>query len=386
MRFRCLDPRKDKRAKIEATLVNLGDIVWLGLPPLSMRGYPETRARAEAALGAAIRQPRHGLEAFLKRKLFELQYNGSRRMFERHRLDIAVAWNGLNGSRFAFMQGAADAGARTLYFELAPFPDTVTVDPRGINHLNHLPRRIEPYLDWMRSAGHDPDTWRSYGRRIRQRAPHMPRAAGTGNVPPVTEPFVFVPLQVPGDSQIRLFGRAFRTVPDFIEALARLSAKLPAGWHLRLKEHPSARQSFAHLLDTHKGRPIFMDNGADTFDLVRASQVVLTVNSSVGLEAIFFDKPVIAAGDCFWAIEGVVHHAEDESALGRLLSGGGELGYEPEARNAFMSYLTQVYYVGLERRTDRYVLPASEVEKIHRRIRAVSGELERCDTRHSIYP
>lgn len=131
MHFRCLDPRKDKRAKIEATLAGLGDIVWLGLPPLSARSYPETKARAEAALRAAIRQPRNGMEAFLKRKLFALQYNGSRRMFERHPADIAVAWNGLNGGRFVFMQGAADAGARTLHFELAPFPDTITVDPRG---------------------------------------------------------------------------------------------------------------------------------------------------------------------------------------------------------------------------------------------------------------
>lgn len=251
-----------------------------------------------------------------------------------------------------------------------------------MNYANHLPRRIEPYLDWMKRSGLDPEVWRGRGHRIRQRAATLPRATGSGTatLPPVTEPFVFVPLQVPGDSQIRLFGRTFRTVPEFVEALVRLSDGLPAGWHLRLKEHPSARQSFADLLCTHPDRPIFIDNGTDTFDLVRASRIVLTVNSSVGLEAMFFDKPVIAAGDCFWAIEGVAHRAEDEAALGRLLSRADTLGYGPEARNAFMSYLTEIYYVSLERKTDRYVLPASGVEKIRRRICAVSGELEPSDT------
>lgn len=376
VQFRCLDPRKDKRARIEAVLTGLGAIAWHGLPPLSARNYPETSARAAEALAAAIRQPRGSLQAFLKRKLFELQYNGSRRLFERHSGDVAVAWNGLNGSRRVFMQAAADAGARTLYFELAPFPDMVTVDPAGVNFANHLPRRIEPYKAWLQSSGIEPGLWRSRGRKIRQRAALLDKADGMGDLPPVGDPFVFVPLQVPGDSQIRLFGRAFRTVPDFIRALGRLSGALPPGWHLRLKEHPSARQSFAACLREFPGQRIFIDNGSDTFDLVRASRAVLTVNSSVGLEAMFFDKPVIAAGDCFWAIDGVALAAEDEAALGRLLAQADRLDFDPAARDAFLSYLTEVYYVGLEKREGEYHRPDDQAEKIIRRIETVKGGLD----------
>ena len=376
MRFRCLDPRKDKRARIEATLFGLGTMILHGLPPLSLRSYPETKARADEALEAAIRKPRNAMEAFLKRSLFELQYNGSRRLFERHPDDVAVAWNGLNGSRRVFMQGAIDAGARTLYFELAPFPGSVTVDPTGVNFTNHLPRRIEPYLEWLRTSGVQPDIWRSRGRKIQQRAPASAKSDGAGVLPPVTDPFVFVPLQVPGDSQIRLFGRSFRTVPDFIEGLGRLSDKLPPGWHLRLKEHPSAKQSFAPLLDAHQGRRIFLDNGSDTFDLVRASRVVLTVNSSVGLEAMFFDKPVIAAGDCYWAIDGVAQDATNEEALGDLLSRAEQLGYDRQARDAFLSYLTEVYYISLEKLNGGYHRPENQAAKVARRIGLPKGQLD----------
>lgn len=376
MRFRGLDPRKDKRAKVEATLAGLGALVWHPLPPLSVRDYPETRTRAAEALKAAIRQPRNAVAALLKRKLFEWQYNGSRRLFERHPEDIAIAWNGLNGSRRVFMDAAADAGARRLYFELAPFPEMVTVDPSGVNHANHLPRSIEPYKAWLEASGVQPDLWRGRGRKIRQRAPLAAKADGNGSLPPVTEPFVFVPLQVPDDSQLRLFGRAFRSVPDFIHALARLAEQLPPGWHLRLKEHPSARQSFAGCLDAYQGRRIFLDNSSDTFDLVRASRAVLTVNSSVGLEAMFFDKPVIAAGDCYWAIEGVAEAAEDEAALGELLAKADQLTFDARARDAFLSYLTQVYYVGLEKQDDGFHRPEGEDRKIRRRIGLGKGQLD----------
>jgi capsular polysaccharide export protein len=359
-----------------ATLAGLGDIVWHALPPLSVRNFPETADRASQALEAAIRPPRNATERFLKRKLFEWQYNGSRRLFERNRQDVAVAWNGLNGSRRVFMHAAEDAGARTIFFELAPFPDMVTVDPVGVNYANHLPRRIEPYLEWLRQSDIKPDIWRTRGRKIRQRPALVDKRDGAADLPPQTDPFVFVPLQVPGDSQIRLFGRAFRTVPDFIQALGRLSDLLPPGWHLRLKEHPSARQSFAGDLHDFPGKRIYLDNRSDTFDLVRASRAVLTVNSSVGLEAMFFDKPVIAAGDCYWAIEGVAYDAVDEVLLGRLLSSADRLQFDQGSRDAFLSYLSEVYYVGLEKRESGYFCPPDQAAKVARRIEAARGQLD----------
>ncbi|ARE41465.1 hypothetical protein RGUI_3324 [Rhodovulum sp. P5] len=131
---------------------------------LSFRGFPETRARTEAALAVAKRQPKGWLGRRLKRALIGAQYNWSRRYFTRHRDAVAMCWNGLTGSRRAFMEGARDAGAGRLYAELAPFPGRVTLDPAGVNAKNGLPRVGQFYLDW---AANNPDDagqdWRALG-------------------------------------------------------------------------------------------------------------------------------------------------------------------------------------------------------------------------------
>jgi capsular polysaccharide export protein len=68
------------------------------------------------------------------------------------------------------------------------------------------------------------------------------------------------------------------------------------------------------------------------------------VNSSVGLESMWFDKPVIACGQCFWALEGVAHSTPDAGALVAFLQAPDQLQFNPQARAALLSYLEAVYY------------------------------------------
>lgn len=342
--FVILDPRKEKRRLMAELLAPIGPLTWLRMPPLSRHDYPETAVKADLAAGAAIRAARSGIPGRVQCQMYAWQYNGTRALLERRPDAVAVVWNGLNGARRAFAEGARDAGARTLFFELAPFRGRVTCDPRGVNFANSLPREIRPYLDWAARTGVQPDTWKAERARIRQRAPLRPVAAKScaGRADFAAGPFLFAPLQVPGDSQLRLFGGAFRTVPDFIAALVSAAEALPEGWHLRIKEHPTAGQSFAHLI---RGPRVVLDNSSDTFDLVARSSGVVTVNSSVGLEAMFFDRPVIACGQCFWAIPGVAEIAADTSALDRHFAEAPRLGFDTAARAAFLSYLLDEYYL-----------------------------------------
>ena len=342
-RFVCLDPRKAKRRAVATALAGLGPIRWLKVGPMRLRGYPETAAEAQTALNMSKDRDRGPLLARLNRWLFALQYNGARAYFEAHPDAVAVCWNGLNGTRRAFMQGARHAGARLLFFELAPLPGRVTIDPNGVNFANSLPRDIAPYLAWAKAEHPAPDAWRSAGRDIRQRAP-MQAKATTGDLPPLDAPFLFVPLQTPGDSQLRLFGGAFPKVDSFIDALVAASAHLPEGWHIRVKEHPTAPTSFADKFAGLTMPRIFLDNATDTFTQVAASRGVITVNSSVGLESMFYDKPVVACGQCFWAIPGVADSAPTPQALNDFCGHPGALGYDPVARDAFMNFLTQCYY------------------------------------------
>ncbi len=372
--FICLDPRKDKRAAIEAILGDLGPIAFQPTVPMRWQDYPETRAVAEAAHAAAIRKPKGRLKAWLKRRLFEIQYNGARHFFERHP-GVAVCWNGLNGSRYVFMQAAKDAGCQTLYFELAPLPARITADPKGINFRSSLPREIAFYRTWIQQADVDPEAWRAVRGQIRQRPPARQMADSTTGLPPLTDPFLFVALQVPGDSQLRLFGGEFRTVPDFVDAICEAAERLPQGWHIRIKEHPSSKTSVAARIAERGGTQVYLDNTTDTFGLVAASQGVVTVNSSVGLEAMFYDKPVVAAGQCFWALDGLAYRAPDAETLALLFADPESLNFSQADRDAFMSYLVAEYYLRLDRTSDGTPVPMpAEGRRLLARLKAASAD------------
>lgn len=343
--FICLDPHKTKHDRVEKTLSAVGRLQWFKIPPMRLRGWPETTERAEQALASAKSGSKPSIMNVLKKRLLMWQYNGARAVFLKNPNAVAVAWNGLNSTRRVFMDGAHDAGARTLFFELAPLPGRITVDPCGVNYANSLPRLPAPYLEWFNAHKPDPDKWREAGMKIQQRRSENAAVVPANDaIPPLSAPFLFVPLQVPGDSQLRLFGGRYRTVSDFITALVDCAAKLPEGWHLRIKEHPSAEHSYAEQIQNLEGVPVYLDNGTDTFEQVAASHAVITVNSSVGLESMYYDKPVVAAGQCFWAIKGVATSAQSLESLAEIFSDPASLAFDPQVRRAFLSFLNEIYY------------------------------------------
>lgn len=308
---------------------------------MRFRGWRETAQQAETALVMAKDRNQGPILRWLKTFLLRLQYNGSRAYFHKNPDAIAVCWNGLNGTRRVFMQGAKDAGARRLFFELAPLPGRITVDPCGVNFANCLPRVIKPYKVWHQDHTHH--DWRSIGQQIRQR---KAKASSTGATatPPLSEPFLFVPLQTPGDSQLRLFGGEFKTVENFISAITNAAQHLPEGWHIRIKEHPTSPTSFAERIIATAPDRVFLDNTNDTFSQVAASRGVVTVNSSVGLEAMFYEKPVVACGECFWAINDVAIQAKTTADLTKLFKSANEWSFDPTARAAFLTFLDKAYY------------------------------------------
>ena len=317
--------------------------------PLSQNDYPETDARVEVAFqGKVARNVAQGycysaIRAKSKRLRLQMQYNGCRKMFEKEQNLVAVAWNGLIDKARVFMDAAKDSGARTLFFELSPIPGCVTVDPQGVNYANSLPRKLTPYLAWSASSNTDKD-WRQFRGKFESRKP-IKRDANEYASKPITEKYIFVPLQIPDDTQLFLFGGAFATVESVIIAAVEVAKNLPEGWHVRLKEHPSSTLRFAKMFQEQKHHKVVLDNTSNTFELVANAQCIVTVNSSVGLQSMFYEKPVIALGQCFWAIDGVAQSALNSAALFDKLKHLEHIGFDPVARESFLSYLVNEYYL-----------------------------------------
>ena len=301
--------------------------------PWSFRDFPETGVRVALCLGRAKRQPQ-GLWRRLKAGLIRVQYNGARRLLTRHPGAVAVAWNGLGGSRQAFLLAARDAGLGTLACELAPFPDRITLDPLGVNAESSAMVADVSGVD----AG---DGWRDMAAGLTARPS---RRADVGQAEGVPQGrYLFCPLQVPSDSQVTLFAGWTGGMAGFLAALGQAAQHLPKGWHLRLKEHPSAREPLDLSPLVATGR-VVLDNATDSFAQVQGAAGVVTLNSSMGLQAFFHDKPVVVLGRAFWARSGLVTVAGDQPSLNAAFAAPDSLTFDPEARARYMNWLDQTYY------------------------------------------
>jgi len=316
---------------------------------VSPRAFPETATRAEDSLKRARRQPRGVLHKSLKRQLYALQYNAFRVRMSASRDMVAVVWNGLTGTRLAFAAAARDARRPCLFVERAPLPGRLTVDPQGVNAASSLPRDPGFYRQWAARTQPPPAAgWRRLGTDLVARSA---RRSGIGQTRATSDlaaqRFLFCPLQVQDDTQVTRFSGWCDGMDGFLAALSDAVENLPSGWSLRVKEHPSSRRSLAPRLtdmQARHGDRLVVDNRTDTFEQVAASRGVVTLNSSVGLQAFFHDKPVVVLGDALFRIPGVVRPADGPEDLAALFAQPDDIGFDPDLRDAFMRYLDEVYY------------------------------------------
>ena len=143
-----------KRPIVVAAFAPTDRLHWMARLPPTRRAYAEARSRAGEALLTATRKPRQRWLFEARLALLAAQYNATRQFFEMYSGAVAVTWNGLVSDRRIFMLAARDAGARTLFFERGPFPQSITADPVGVNNDNGLPRDGEIVPSVAQSHAH----------------------------------------------------------------------------------------------------------------------------------------------------------------------------------------------------------------------------------------
>jgi capsular polysaccharide export protein len=167
-------------------------------------------------------------------------------------------------------------------------------------------RPVTEGLKWVRGA------WRKWRHGV----------AEQDMLPMLTHPaqhkrFFLVPLQVYNDSQIRCHSR-FVDVAEFIaNVIESFAQHAPADKLLVLKHHPLDRpyNNYRFLITELArewgvtGRVHYIhDQHLPT--LLRHACGVVTVNSTTGLQALFHNTPVIALGECFYGVPGLVNTGE----------------------------------------------------------------------------
>ncbi|MED1562635.1 hypothetical protein AJ85_02185 [Alkalihalobacillus alcalophilus ATCC 27647 = CGMCC 1.3604] len=131
--------------------------------------------------------------------------------------------------------------------------------------------------------------------------------------------YVFVPFQLETDSQIISHSAYIKEMKELVlyvlTAVLQYNQIHKKNIKIVFKAHPFFKNDGAALqlgaikkiCETYKEHCYFVSNG-NTTDFIRDSKMVITINSTVGIEALKQYKNVITLGDAFYNIEGIVKH------------------------------------------------------------------------------
>jgi hypothetical protein len=120
-----------------------------------------------------------------------------------------------------------------------------------------------------------------------------------------SRPFVYFPLHVTDDYKIQ------RIIPHCVDQASlveQVADALPQGYDLVLKEHPmSLGRNSIRLLGRLRQRANvrLVEPYTSTHELIRRSEAVVVIGSTVGIEALLYDKPVLTLGVPYYAGFGV---------------------------------------------------------------------------------
>jgi len=127
------------------------------------------------------------------------------------------------------------------------------------------------------------------------------------------EHLVFLPLQLFDDANLLQFS-PYSTISDVVlDVVPKLAEQ---GYTTLIKPHPAsqhrkgaelANNIARNILRPWEGQVIWMNQGAfvPNARLITQADFTVTVNSSVGFEALYFDKPVVVLGDAVYKPKGL---------------------------------------------------------------------------------
>ena len=262
-------------------------------------------------------------------------YSSYWRYLQQHRPLACVLWNGLKFRQSIWALAARQQQIPVVYCENGLLKGCTTFDAQGVNYGNSLPR--------------DPAFFRRYAKAAKIE-PLVTRYRFPDSVPQATDHWLLV-LQIDSDSQIAQFSPWVRNMAHLIrmvcDQMQRPELRSTGLW---IKPHPLSRKRYLSTLWAGLNTIEWTQQPIET--LLSQAKAVITINSTVGLEAIIANKPVICLGQAFYALPGLALSAGNEAQLQqqmqRIMQG---YRLDPELRLGLLHYLWQVYQVPGDWRT-----------------------------------
>lgn len=257
-------------------------------------------------------------------------------LLNRHKPKRIAVWNGDKAPYHTAVEVAKAHGIPVVYFENGLLPNTTTIDFKGVNAKNSLPRHAQFYREFATHAR------TSKQMSLYQRPMHKKRKEEPDTVLP--EKFIFIPLQVPNDSQIVVNSPWIQSMEQLFTVVLQAWQESPMRhYHLVFKAHPSWPNDFKHL-NTSNSRVLFANSNA-TQELIEKATAVVTINSTVGIESLLLQTPVVTLGDACYNIKDLVLHANSSDELDEIFQLLPTWQPDETIRQGFVSYLKHIYCI-----------------------------------------
>lgn len=260
-------------------------------------------------------------------------YN-ARERYEDLDVDVAVFWNDVDVEHLV----ARDAGVQTVFLENGYLPETLQIDTEGVNrNASYADDTDEEILAatplWRpeRDVGTDVEAVepldlptrvralvRTRGDRgnfrwtvadeLEKRVASLRRRFVDQDDVTLPEDYVFVPLQVHDDTQIRYNSPYVDDMHEFVSLVVTAVREVDESIPIVVKEHPAdlGRVDYADLRERYSDVTWLRQFPIDP--VVAGAEVVVTVNSSVGMQALTRYVPVVTVGDSFYDGNPFVEH------------------------------------------------------------------------------
>lgn len=195
---------------------------------------------------------------------------------------------------------------KTINYDRGGLPDTWFFDSKGFNSAStsYSPEKWDIELDTKQT-----DNIQEYIQKIlvtNQTLEKNGERIGSVNFSKKynieNKKVIFVPLQRPNDSVIKYFSDSIESVDNFIHEIKNLAKKIKEKeWVIIIKQHP-----LEPTITFDDAENIILLNSNDHFcDAIIASNVVLLINSGVGLYSLMGDRPTYNVGNAYYSHNGL---------------------------------------------------------------------------------
>lgn len=236
------------------------------------------------------------------------------------RPDLGFVWNGHTFWQKALADVLHSNGRPCFFLERGYFPGTLVVDPEGVNYGSSFAGRRDRSCGPEEIDAEDLQRLKTFRTQFRNKGTSVvARGASmtTGAVRahlgiPEGSRVVLLPLQIETDSNIFYYSPLYKTMPELVADVTQAVSSFP-NLFLIVKPHPEGPGEA--LYEQHVGPNVKVCSDLTLHSLLQSSDIVITVNSTVGLEALMLQKPVVTVGNAIYSEKGFTHDVQKKEEL-----------------------------------------------------------------------